>query len=102
MDEVRRFAEKVIKELGARVRRIILYGSAARGELGEESDVDVLVVVNRKDQEVVRKIEDIAFESMKCDTFISPVIIDEETYRRMLKWKYPFIMNVEAEGIVYV
>lgn len=102
MDEARRFAEKISKELGSRVKRVILYGSAARGELREESDVDVLVVVDRKDSEVVKKIEDIAFESMHRGVFISPVIIEEKVYQEMLRERYPFIMNVEAEGIAYV
>ena len=41
----RALAERVRRALGNRVRRIILFGSRARGEAGPDSDFDLLVVL---------------------------------------------------------
>ena len=46
--------EKILKEIkryleekyGDKIKKVILYGSYARGEATEDSDVDVLVVVD--------------------------------------------------------
>jgi predicted nucleotidyltransferase len=41
---VDRLRERVVEAFGARVRRVILFGSRARGDALPESDYDVLVV----------------------------------------------------------
>lgn len=40
------FAERLRRAFGARLREVRLFGSYARGEAHEESDVDVLVVID--------------------------------------------------------
>jgi len=48
---------KVLKEkYGDKIYKIILFGSTARGEAGEESDIDVLVVADGVTQKEVSKI----------------------------------------------
>ena len=44
------FAEKAQQELGDSLQRLVLYGSVARGEETEESDVDVFAVVETEEQ----------------------------------------------------
>jgi predicted nucleotidyltransferase len=41
--------DRLRRELGGRLRSIAVFGSAARGEMSEDSDVDVLVVLDRID-----------------------------------------------------
>ena len=43
------FARRARRELGDRIVHIILYGSRARGDYTEDSDIDVLVVVRDVD-----------------------------------------------------
>ena len=43
---LQRFAELVRDRFGSRVREIVLFGSHARGQAHEDSDVDVLVVID--------------------------------------------------------
>lgn len=46
-DVARQFAADVRSHFGARLKAIRLYGSAARGDWSPESDVDVLVLLDR-------------------------------------------------------
>ncbi len=41
------YRARIEQELPGRVRRVVLFGSHARGEAGEDSDVDVFVLLDR-------------------------------------------------------
>lgn len=45
-DALERFASVVRARFGDRVREVVLFGSHARGDAHEDSDVDVLVVID--------------------------------------------------------
>ena len=84
-------------------RMVRLYGSYARGDYNQNSDIDVMVLVNTpvdKINSFYDQVSDCAFEYlMKYRVDISPVIknIDHFNY-----WKndLPYYYNVEQEGIV--
>lgn len=98
---LKKFARELIEKSNGRVVNVFLFGSLAKGGLHEESDIDVLIVVNRKDDRLTRDIEDFFFDVMKIvGVFVSPTIIEKETFEEMLKEKYPFIANIEKEGIL--
>lgn len=78
---------------------MILFGSQARGEAEDASDIDVLVVligrVNPAD-EVSKSSEIVADISLRNDVVISCVFIDEESF---LHRNGPLLRNVRREGI---
>lgn len=84
-------------------RMVRLYGSYARGDYNQNSDIDVMVLVNTpvdKINSFYDRVSDCAFGYlMKYKVDISPVIknIDHFNY-----WKkdLPYYCNVEREGIV--
>ena len=84
---------------GDRLRGVYLYGSYARGEADPESDLDVLVVLDRIDcysDEVDRTGELGAELSLKYSVSISKV------YKREHDWlerESPFLANVREEAI---
>jgi predicted nucleotidyltransferase len=59
---LRRFRGALEGRYGERLREVVLFGSWARGEADEESDVDVLVVVDDLTEEERRGIVDLAYE----------------------------------------
>ena len=52
---IQEFVRKVNNLLGDRVKRIVLYGSYARGEQnlsGEVSDIDIMILVKMSDEKI--------------------------------------------------
>jgi predicted nucleotidyltransferase len=49
LDVVDQFRRRLRAHFGARLRRLVLFGSYARGDAGPDSDVDVVVVLDRID-----------------------------------------------------
>ena len=90
------FVERVLDKYSDRIDSIILFGSVARGEAKEESDIDILVIWKGDEAEGWRAMTGLAFD----------VLLDEEEYISVkvlgledLKAENPFIKNVMREGI---
>lgn len=84
---------------GERLKGIYLFGSQARNEAEEESDVDVLIVLDRVDnysKEIDRTSETIAELSLEYGRSISCVYLPED------RWKHDqtmFLINVREEAV---
>lgn len=97
------FSEEVKKILGKSLRKIILYGSYARGDYTENSDIDLMILTTLTDEEIERieeKIYDLAFDFlMDYGVDISVVIKNEAQFNYWLG-ALPFYNNVQREGVV--
>ena len=97
------FIAAVKAEYGERLEHIVLYGSRARGDARQDSDVDVLVVLREvaNPWEERHHLGDIAYrvtaEADRWDTLLSVQVVSAEEYRRA---DWPFQMNVHREGLV--
>lgn len=98
-----RYIGEVKNLFGSSLRQVILYGSYARGDYREDSDVDVMILVDLTDMEIKeyqRKLSDLTFDfNMDNDLDIKPIVKNEGHF---LKWiqNYPFYSNVKREGVV--
>lgn len=96
------YAQGIKKIFGKDLKKIILYGSYARGDYNESSDVDILILVDLDDEKIKQKTSELAeynFEmEIKCDLQLSPVVINEEQFEY---WSdtLPFYKNILKEGI---
>ena len=52
---IEQYVEAVKKIYGSHVRQIILYGSYARGDYREDSDVDIMILVDMSDLELIQQ-----------------------------------------------
>ena len=96
---IEKFKEEVKKLYGQRLKNIILYGSWARGEATEESDIDLLVVLKGKvqpGQELDRMIDIITEINLAHDVLISVYPESEESYATV---NSPLLINIRKEGI---
>lgn len=89
-----------IKSLTA-INKVLVFGSVARGEATEESDMDVLVIteepVNYKDETAIFDI--IFFINMEYDTNISVVVTPKEKWDSPLWSLLPLYQVIDKEGI---
>lgn len=98
-DPVLRFFKNAVRgAVGSRLKEIILFGSRARGDSANESDYDLLVIVDKVEPDIVHGIDEIAGEALlKHRAVISAFPISEEDRR---KRKYsPLLINVAREGV---
>lgn len=83
-----------------RIRRLILFGSRARGDSRPDSDYDVLVVLDEKDRRVIDALYDATMEVL----FRTHRLISLKTYRqtdfdRFAGLPTPFFRNVLRDGV---
>ena len=97
------FSRQVKDILGDKLTKIILYGSYARGDYRDNSDIDIMILTTFTDEET-RKIKidiyNLAFDfQMEYGIDISVIVKNEEHFNYWLG-VLPFYDNVQREGIV--
>lgn len=96
------YREAVEKIFRGNSIRIILYGSYARGDFHQDSDVDIMILADIQPEEVsayADKVYDITYDfEMKYGIEINPCVQSITVYDQ---WKkvYPFFMNIEKDGV---
>ena len=89
------FADKIKEE---HVQKIVLYGSVARKEDNQDSDIDVLIISDNKEL-IEDKISRETFNIIaKYGELISAHVINEEHYNKTKN--YSFLTNVMKDGIL--
>lgn len=95
--------EKNLEDIyGNKLRKIILYGSYARGNYDEGSDLDVMVLVDMDETEIKKKRDEILDVTVDLTTRYGIVLsIIENNYNYFYDWLdvLPFFTNVEREGV---
>lgn len=95
--------EKASKQIyGSMLDRIILYGSYARGDNTEESDIDIMIVLDC-DAKEIRKLRGITAEmtsdiSIEKEVFLSVLLRDKKHFEDNIEF-LPFYQNIVREGI---
>ena len=78
---------------------VLLYGSAARGQLDEESDIDLLVVLPRLDWEIQKEVSDVCFDAgLQCDRVISTLCYTTEEMEHSPLRSSPLVLTARREG----
>lgn len=106
MDGETRTLEVVIREpdgglrelYGERYRGLVLYGSHARGEADEGSDVDLLLLLEGQVQvgtEIRRSSDLVASLSLESGRVLSLIPVSVEDYRASSD---PYLVNARREG----
>ena len=103
MTESKIFAEKYAhllrQKLSAHLKKVILYGSQARGDSWEGSDYDMLIVVDKRTPEIREKTLDAAEEMMNNhEKLFSALIYDEKEWQNAQD--FPLAWNIRQEGIL--
>jgi uncharacterized protein len=87
------------KIYGERLKAVVLFGSYARGDYHEGSDLDVMIVLDTYQSywdELVRSSELASDLSLKYDITISRMIMSEEQWKQ---GELPVLKNIRIEGV---
>ncbi|MBI2266735.1 MAG: nucleotidyltransferase domain-containing protein [Armatimonadetes bacterium] len=93
------FRTQIESLYGPRLKSVVLFGSWARNEATENSDVDLAVVLDGNvapGQEIDAMIDIITETNLKYDTLLSVYPVSENDYRNL---NSPILRNIRAEGV---
>ncbi len=96
VDEIKNF---LIEKYDDKIKQVLVYGSFARGEATEDSDIDMAVIVDDSlnTAGVESELSDFLFDILlERKELISVVAIPESIFEN---YKSPFILNTKAEGV---
>ena len=100
IQEASTILKKILKD---NLIKIILYGSYARGDYNNFSDIDILILVKNKKEElssILNIISNYLFElDLKYNVTINPLIENTQTFNEYKDYSLLF-ENIEKEGIV--
>lgn len=88
---------------GEKLKRVVLYGSVARGMYMDDSDIDVMVLIDGDNDELRQyddKLTDVSTDfSLK---FLKVLSLVDISYQEYENWRNlsPFYRNISEEGII--
>ena len=97
---VQEFVDALVTAFPERIKLMRLFGSRARGEGDKESDLDLLIVVDKEDEKLDDKIIDLMGEiGGKYIQLIAPLTISSYELENLNYQLYRLLMEVRGGGI---
>lgn len=97
-----KYVDEVKKIYGQHLRKVILYGSYARGDFHNDSDIDIMILLDITDLEIKEYRHELSYMTfdfnMDYDIDIKPIAKSEQHFKKWLE-NYPFYANVDSEGV---
>jgi uncharacterized protein len=93
------FRDGLRARFGADLLDVRLFGSMARGEAHEDSDVDVFVLLREAGWPARRAVLDLAGDLWRdSELLVSPTILDLPTWQRWRRQERALVMAIERDG----
>ena len=96
------YTEILQKIYGKHLKKVILYGSYARGEYRDDSDIDIMILLDLSDMDIKQYRHELSGETfdfnMDHDLDIKPIAKSQQHFQNWVD-AYPFYANVEKEGV---
>lgn len=94
------FCDMLKKAAKNSVHAVILFGSRARGEGHEDSDVDILVLLKEESYPLKIKIWDCAYKVFsETDIMVSPLVLSLNQFEKLLAHERLIAVTIQKEGI---
>lgn len=95
---VNEFVMRALERDKDKIKGIILFGSVARGEAKEDSDIDVLMITKKEDFRLRRALAGIAFDILlETGENISVKTLSKDDFER--RKNFSFLRNLISEGV---
>ena len=92
--EIKKLTDQIVVKY--KPEKIILFGSAARGKLRPDSDIDILIIKKKPGKKFVHRIGDIL--NITDSTRIEPLVYTPEELQNRLAIRDFFIQEILNEG----
>jgi predicted nucleotidyltransferase len=93
------FVRRVRRGFDDRVLSVILFGSRARGDAQPDSDVDLVVIVDRDDLETSKAIRHLAIETwLEWGLYLSTRVWGQAHWQRLQALQTGLYRNLQREG----
>ena len=90
------------KIYGESIVKILLYGSYARNEETDDSDIDIVAIVDGNRIDLQNKLKDVWSSVVELGVengvIISPTVVPTDEFEHY-KSELPYYMNIEKEGV---
>jgi predicted nucleotidyltransferase len=97
------FSEHVHEIYGELLDKVIVFGSCARGDYDEESDIDIMILIDGNEEEFNKfkdKLLDLTVEkNLENDVLIATIVEEKKKFDTYLS-VLPFFINIQEEGLV--
>ncbi|MEW6102843.1 MAG: nucleotidyltransferase domain-containing protein [bacterium] len=98
MERIRLISERLKKEYKA--EKVILFGSYAKGEQTEDSDVDLFIIAPTREKFYDRMASVLGLvRDLYGGLALSPIVLKPEEVAKRLKIKDQFVEEIVKEGI---
>jgi predicted nucleotidyltransferase len=96
-----RYKALLVSRYGDRLRELVLFGSHARGDAHEESDVDLLVVIDDLTPNERRDAIDLAYDAQDPRDWVSlsPLVLSTAEAQEQRDRERLIMADIEREGI---
>lgn len=94
------FKKRLAERLPEENAQLLLFGSKARGDAHRESDIDLMVLLDRDTRAVVKKVYDSVIETqLATDVCFSLKPVSRKRFAAWQRKRTPFIYNVLRDGV---
>lgn len=100
---IEQYVVEIKKMYGTHLRKVILYGSYARGDFRPDSDVDIMILLDISDLALKAYSQRLSYMTydynLDHDLDIKPIAKNEDHFHKWVD-NYPFYANIHKEGVV--
>jgi predicted nucleotidyltransferase len=90
--------ERIVKDIKG-IKEAFIYGSFAKGEEQEQSDIDLCVIGTIDENSLIKKLTEL---EKKIDREINYILISEKEYKDRLKNKNSFLENINKQDKIHL
>lgn len=96
------FLVNLKNKFGSKIEGVILFGSKAKGDWHEDSDIDLLVLTRDQNKSLENKISDLAYDIELENNFpalLSILVWSRKRFKSFNKPETSFVYNLKKEGL---
>jgi predicted nucleotidyltransferase len=93
------YRERLERELPGQARRVVLFGSWARGEAHEDSDVDILVVLSDGAGSRAHAIDIGGLLALERGLVIAPLVLTQSEWDELLRRERRLAIEIQRDGV---